>query len=404
MRNLNDLEGKRVIVRVDFNVPLDENNSVTDETRIQGALPTIKYLQDKGARVVLLSHLGRPLKKLDASGEIDKERYSLKHIVPALSKLLGQPVYFSEDTIGDRAKAKVQELRNGEVILMENTRFFEGEEKGSPDFAQALARLGDYYINDAFGTAHRKHASTAVIADYFDSTHKAFGELMDRELKNAGKALDNPERPLTAITGGAKVSDKIVLLERLIEIADNIIIGGGMAFTFIKAQGGDIGGSLCEDDKLDMARELLRKAKDRGVFIYLPQDSIVANAFNNDAERKIIASNHIPDGWMGLDIGGDAIKSFSDVIRNSGTVIWNGPMGVFELSNFSHGTFSVAKALAEATANGAFTMVGGGDSVAAINQAGLSDRVSFVSTGGGALLEFMEGKQLPGVTAIREIS
>lgn len=401
MKNLINLEGKRVIVRVDFNVPLDENNRVSDDNRIEGALPTIKYLQEKGAKVILLSHLGRPLKNLSASGEADREKYSLKHVVPTLSRLLGQQVHFSEDTIGTAADTRIRELHNGEVIIMENTRFFEGEEKGDKNFAEALAQLGDYYINDAFGTAHRRHASTAVIADYFDQSHKAFGMLMDKELSNAGKVLDNPVKPLTAITGGAKVSDKILLLERLIDIADNIIIGGGMAFTFIKAQGGDIGGSLCEDDKLDMAQTLLQKAKDKGVFIYLPQDSIVANAFNNDAERKIIESNHIPEGWMGLDIGGEAIKSFSNVIRHSKTVIWNGPMGVFELSNFSHGTFSIAKAMAEATSNGTFTMVGGGDSVAAVNQAGLSDKVSFVSTGGGALLEFMEGKSLPGVIAVK---
>ncbi len=401
MKNLSNLEGQRVIVRVDFNVPINEEFKVTDTTRIEGAVPTIKHLTNQGAKVILLSHLGRPLKKLNDAGEVNKDKYSLKHVTSSLEDLLGQKVYFSEATTGEEAERQINQLSNGEVILMENTRFNKGEEAGDVNFAKELAQLGDYYINDAFGTAHRRHASTAVIAESFDAHHKAFGMLMDKEIENAEKVLNNPERPVTAITGGAKVSDKILLLERLLNLADNIIIGGGMAFTFIKAQGGDIGNSICEEDKLDLARELLAKAKEKGVFIYIPQDSIVANAFDNDAERKIIESNHIPDGWMGLDIGPEAIKTFSEVIKNSKTVIWNGPMGVFELSNFSHGTFSIAQALAEATSNGAFTMVGGGDSVAAVNKANLSDKVSFVSTGGGALLEYMEGKELPGVRAVR---
>lgn len=401
MKNLNIRSGDRVVVRVDFNVPLDKEYNVTDTTRIEGAIPTIRYLLSRDAKVILLSHLGRPLKKLLPDGSLDSNKYSLRHIVGPLSEILGQKVYFSEDTIGEKAEAAIGRLQEGEVILLENTRFYKGEEKGDEDFGKSLASLGDFYVNDAFGTAHRRHASTAVIADYFPRDKKAFGFLIEKELENAGKVLNNPEKPVTAITGGAKVSDKILLLERLLETSDNIIIGGGMAYTLVKAQGGNIGSSLCEEDKLDMARELLEKAKSKGVNIFLPEDTVAADGFSNEAGIQTIATGEIPEGWMGLDIGPKAIEKFRAVIENSKTIIWNGPMGVFEFSNFAKGTLEIAKALAEVTKNGTFTMVGGGDSVAAINQAGLADEVSFVSTGGGALLEFLEGKVLPGIQAIQ---
>ena len=401
MKNLSNIEGQRVIVRVDFNVPLDKEFNVTDTTRIEGAVPTIEYLLSKNAKVVLLSHLGRPLKKLLPDGSLDRNKFSLKHVVGTLSEILGQTVHFSEETIGEQAKANIDQLQPGEVILMENTRFYKEEEKGDEDFGKSLAALGDFYVNDAFGTAHRRHASTAVIADNFPKNKKAFGFLIEKELENAGKVLNNPEKPVTAITGGAKVSDKILLLERLLDTSDNIIIGGGMAYTLVKAQGGKIGSSLCEEDKLDMARELLEKAASKGVNILLPVDTIAADGFSNEANIQTVYTASIPDGWMGLDIGPKAIDTFRDVIKNSKTIIWNGPMGVFEFSNFAKGTLEVANTLADVTKSGAFTMVGGGDSVAAINQAGLAEEVSFVSTGGGALLEFLEGKVLPGIQAIQ---
>jgi phosphoglycerate kinase len=395
-----DFKGKKVIMRVDFNVPLDDNFKVTDDTRISSAIPTIKAILEKGASVILMSHLGRPLKKLKDDGSINVQKFTLKHIIPVLSEHLGQKVEFVDDCLGEEAKKKSEQIKAGEVVLLENTRFYPGEEKGDTDMAKKLADLGDIYINDAFGTAHRAHASTAVIAQYFTKENKGFGYLMDTELENAKKVTENPERPFTAIIGGAKVSDKMLLLERLSEIADNVIIGGGMAYTFMKAKGGKTGNSLVEDDRIELAKKLLDAGK--GATFHLPEDSNCADAFSNDANRATHKSMEIPDGWMGLDIGPEAIKQFSEVILKSKTILWNGPMGVFEMSHFAQGTKSIAEKVAEATKNGAYSLVGGGDSVAAVTQMELADDVSFVSTGGGAMLELLEGKDLPGVAAIRE--
>lgn len=395
-----DFKGKKVIMRVDFNVPLDENYKVTDDTRITSAIPTIKSILEKGASVILMSHLGRPLKKLKDDGSINVQKFTLKHIVPVLSEHLGLEVQFIEDCLSEEAKQKSKDIKAGEVVLLENTRFYPGEEKGDKDMAKKLSELGDIYINDAFGTAHRAHASTAVIAQFFTKENKGFGFLMDSELENAKKVTENPERPFTAIIGGAKVSDKMLLLERLSEIADNVIIGGGMAYTFMKAKGGKTGNSLVEDDRIELAKKLLDSGK--GATFHLPKDSNCADAFSNDAQRATHDSMEIPDGWMGLDIGPEAIQQFSEVILKSKTILWNGPMGVFEMSHFAQGTKSIAEKVAEATKNGAYSLVGGGDSVAAVTQMELADDVSFVSTGGGAMLELLEGKDLPGVAAIRE--
>ena len=395
-----DFNLKRVLIRVDFNVPLDDQHRITDDTRIQKALPTIKHVLDNGGAVVLMSHLGRPQKKLKDDGSINKEKFTLRHLVPHLKSLLDTEVLFCEESVGAQARSKSFLLNPGQVLLLENTRFNKGESKGDELYAAGLANNGDVYINDAFGTAHRAHASTTTVASHFDNEAKCFGFLMQREIENADKVLNSPERPLTAIVGGAKVSDKIKLLERLIEFSENIIIGGGMAFTFVKAKEGSIGNSLCENDYLDYALEILEKAKRNNVDIYLPEDSVIADAFDNDANKKTVDTDKIPDGWMGLDIGPKAIETFSKVINESKTILWNGPQGVFEMSNFAEGTLSIAKALANATNNGSFSLVGGGDSVAAINQSGLTDKVSFVSTGGGAMLEYLEGKKLPGIKAI----
>lgn len=399
MKDLN-FRLKRVLIRVDFNVPLDKDHNITDDTRIQKALPTIKHVLDKGGAVILMSHLGRPQKKLTKAGAIDVEKFTLRHLVGHLSKVLGTDVLFSADTVGSAALSSSYLLNPGQVLLVENTRFHKGESKGDEIFAAGLANLGDIYINDAFGTAHRAHASTTTVATHFAPEEKSFGYLMEAEIKNADKVLKSPDRPLTAIVGGAKVSDKIQLLERLMELTQNIIIGGGMAYTFIKAKGGEIGKSLCEESHLDLALELLDKASKNNVDIYLPEDSVIADDFSNDAKTQTVNSNEIPDGWMGLDIGPKAIDQFSEVLKNSKTILWNGPLGVFEMSNFSNGTLSTAKVVAEATSNGCFSLIGGGDSVAAVNKAGLSDKVSFVSTGGGAMLEYLEGKKLPGIKAI----
>lgn len=393
--------GKKVLVRVDFNVPLDEKHQITDDTRIRGALPTIRYLLDQNAAVILMSHLGRPQKKKLADGSLDREKFTLSHLVGRLSDLLGRPVRFAGDVVGEEAIEKAGGLRPGEVLLLENTRFEPGEEKGDKELAEKMSRLADYYVNDAFGTAHRAHASTAVIADYFDSEHKEVGFLMGREIEFADKVKENPEKPYTAIVGGAKVSDKIGLLENLVGKCDHILVGGGMAYTFFRALGGQIGNSLVEEDKLDLAKNILKEAENKGTIIHLPEDSIVADQFANDAEQKVVPSNEVPAGWMGLDIGPEAVEAFSGVIRGSKTVMWNGPMGVFEMPAFSKGSIGIAEAMAEATEKGAFTMVGGGDSVSAINQAGLADKVSFISTGGGAMLEYLEGKELPGIKAIQ---
>lgn len=395
-----ELEGKKVLVRVDFNVPLDRSYAVTDDTRIRGALPTIEYILEQGAAVILMSHLGRPQKKMKEDGSLNREKFTLKHTVGRLSELLRKSVAFSEDTVGSSAKESVENLKMGEVLVLENTRFHKEEKKGDEAFAAELAKLGDVYINDAFGTAHRAHASTCTVAQFFDKAHRGFGFLIQKELESAKRLTDNPARPFTAIVGGAKVSDKILLLEKLVDSVDNIIIGGGMAYTLLKAQGGEVGSSLLEEDKLDVAKALLAKAALKGVQILLPEDSVVADAFDNDANTQTIASNEIPAGWMGLDIGPKAVEKFTAVVMNSKSLVWNGPMGVFELSTFANGTAQMAEAVVNATKSGAFSLIGGGDSVAAINKAGKADEVSFVSTGGGAMLKLLEGDVLPGVAAI----
>ena len=399
MKNI-DFHSKKVLVRVDFNVPLDKQYRVTDDTRIRAAVPTIRRILDGGGAVILMSHFGRPLDKLNADGSINREKFTLRHTLGTLSELLGTPAKFCSDCIGQEAEEAAAALRAGEVLLLENTRFHAEEEAGDETFARRLAGLADVYVNDAFGSAHRAHASTTTVAKFFAPENKSFGYLMEAEVKNASRVLHGPERPLTAIIGGAKVSDKILLLERLLELADNIIIGGGMAYTLIKAQGGEIGKSLCESDKLDTARSFLEKAAARGVQVYLPADSVVADAFSESANTQVQSSDAIGADWMGLDIGPEARKAFSEVVLRSKTLLWNGPMGVFEMTAFAEGTRTVARACAEATKSGAFTLVGGGDSVAAVNQMGLADEVSYVSTGGGAMLEFLEGKTLPGVAAI----
>jgi len=388
--------GQKALIRVDFNVPLDKQTlAITDDTRMTAAIPTIKKILADGGSVILMSHLGRP-----KGGPEDK--YSLKHIVKHLSDLLGGvTVFFADDCIGTQAGMTAEMLRPGEVLLLENLRFYKEEEKGDEAFAEKLSKLGDVYVNDAFGTAHRAHASTAVIAKYFDSDKKMFGLLMESEVASAEKVLHQSEKPFTAIIGGAKVSDKILIIENLLERATDIIIGGGMAYTFMKARGGKIGNSLCEEDRLETAVELLKKALEKNVSIHLPEDSVIADKFAADAETKVAQSDAIPDGWMGLDIGPKACGIFSEILRRSKTILWNGPMGVFEMEKFQAGTKSIAVAVAEATGNGAFSLVGGGDSVAAVNQFGFTDKVSYVSTGGGAMLEYFEGKELPGIAAIK---
>ncbi|MEZ4986332.1 MAG: phosphoglycerate kinase [Saprospiraceae bacterium] len=396
-----DAKGKKALIRVDFNVPLDADYRITDDNRIRAAVPTIKKVLEDGGAAILMSHLDRPLKKLKEDGSINVEKYTLRHIVGHLSTVLGVPVQFCPATVGPQAEAMAAALQPGEVLLLENTRFEKGEEKGSEALAEAMAALGDVYINDAFGTAHRAHASTTLVANYFDADKKSFGFLMDAEVKSADKVLHNPEKPLTAIVGGAKVSDKILLLDRLLDTVDNLIIGGGMAYTFAKAQGGNIGNSICELDKLDLALQLLEKGKAKGVNIYLPVDNKIADSFSNDAKTDIVSTHSIPDGWEGLDIGPKTIQQFGEVVLASKTILWNGPMGVFEFENFAHGTKSIAEFVAQATQNGAYSLIGGGDSVAAVNQMGLADDVSHASTGGGAMLEYLEGKVLPGIAAIR---
>ena len=395
-----NFEGKKVLIRVDFNVPMDKDRQVTDDTRLRGAVPTIKHVLNVGGAVILMSHLDRPLKKLLEDGSIDRNKYTLRNVVKPLSDLLGVDVKFCDETVGEKAQKMSEDLRPGEVLLLENTRFYAGEEKGDETLAKGMAALGDFYINDAFGAAHRAHSSTTVVAHYFDKDHKCFGYLMKAELDHAKKLTDNPERPFVAVTGGAKVSDKILILEKLLGEVDHLIIGGGMAYTFIKAQGGSVGNSLVEEDRISTALELLEKAKKLGVKIHLPIDSIVADAFDNAANTQMLKSDQIPSGWMGLDIGRDAIIAFVAVIKEAKTILWNGPMGVFEMPNFAQGTHAIAQAIADRTKEGAFSLIGGGDSAAAVNQMGLGDDVSFVSTGGGAMLELLEGKELPGVAAV----
>ena len=389
-----NFKNEKALIRVDFNVPLDDQFNITDDTRMRAAIPTIKKVLDDGGSVILMSHFGRP-----KNGPEDK--FSLKHLLPHLKNLLpGTTVLFADDCIGEDAQQKAKDLKPGEVLLLENLRFHKEEEKGDPAFAKKLSELGNVYVNDAFGTAHRAHASTAVIAQFFPADKKMFGLLMNAEISNADKVLNSSDKPFTAILGGAKVSDKIEIIENLLKKANNVIIGGGMAYTFLKAQGKEIGSSLCEEDKLDLANEILSKAKEKNVEIYLPADSVVADKFAEDANTKTVNNDHIEKGWMGLDIGAESIKQFSKVIMESKTILWNGPMGVFEMKKFQQGTKAVAEAIAKATENGAYSLIGGGDSVAAINEFGLADKVSYVSTGGGALLEYFEGKELPGIKAI----
>ncbi len=391
-----DFRNQKALIRVDFNVPLNDKFEITDDNRMRAAIPTIKKILNDGGSVILMSHLGRP-----KDGPTDK--YSLKHLIKHLSELLGSntPVLFADDCIGEQAWLTAGMLRPGEVLLLENLRFYKEEEKGDEAFAGKLARLGDVWVNDAFGTAHRAHASTAVIAKFFQPEKRLFGYLMEGEVASAEKVLHSSEKPFVAIIGGAKVSDKILIIENLLERASDIIIGGGMAYTFMKARGGKIGNSLCEEDRLDTAREILKKALEKNVSIHLPEDSVIADKFDANANTQVCPSDAIPDGWMGLDIGPKAEGIFSEVIRKSKTILWNGPMGVFEMEKFQKGTKAIAVAIAEATQNGSFSLVGGGDSVSAVNQFGFADKVSYVSTGGGAMLEYFEGKVLPGIAAVQ---
>ncbi len=391
--NLN-FNGLRAIIRVDFNVPLNDDFQVTDTNRIDAAIPTIKKILSDGGMVILMSHLGRP-----KSGPEDK--FSLRHLLPVLAEKLGVEIKFANDCIGDKAAQLVAEMKNGEALLLENLRFYKEETKGDETFAQNLARLADVYVNDAFGTAHRAHASTAIIAKFFPKD-KYFGYIMANELAHINKVMKSPVKPFTAILGGAKVSGKIEIIKNLLDKVDNLIIGGGMMFTFIKATGGNVGNSLIEDDLIETAKQAISDAKAKGVNLLIPEDAIVADKFDNEANRKSCSSDEIPEGWMGLDIGEKSIARFSEIIGKSKTILWNGPMGVFEMSNFAKGTEAIAHAIADATDKGAYSLIGGGDSVAAINKFNLANRVSYVSTGGGAMLEYIEGKELPGVKAIEE--
>jgi phosphoglycerate kinase len=393
-----NFSGQKALVRVDFNVPLDkQTQAIGDDNRMRAAIPTIKKILADGGSVILMSHLGRPK-------DGPEEKSSLKHIIDHLAELLGgkTTVLFANDCIGEQAFMTAGMMRAGEVLLLENLRFYKEEEKGDEAFAKKLSQLGDVYVNDAFGTAHRAHASTAVIAKFFPKEKRMFGLLMETEVASAEKVMHQTQPPFTAIIGGAKVSDKILIIENLLERATDIIIGGGMAYTFFKAQSGNIGNSLCEDDRLETARELMKKADAKGVCIHLPPDSIIADKFDAAANTSNAPSNNIPAGWMGLDIGPNACEQFSNVIRRSKTILWNGPMGVFEMEKFQHGTKTIAQAVAQATAGGAFSLVGGGDSVAAVNDFGFADKVSYISTGGGAMLEYFEGKELPGIAAIKQ--
>jgi phosphoglycerate kinase len=398
-----DFKGQKALIRVDFNVPLNDQLEITDDSRMRAAIPTIRKVLADGGMVILMSHLGRPKEGPD-------NKYSLQHLVSHLNKLLNeatatskeQPVtvLFADDCIGEKARQIAGTMRPGEVLLLENLRFYKEEEKGDEQFAEKLSKLGDVWVNDAFGTAHRAHASTAVIAKFFPKEKRMFGLLMESEVASAEKVLNKAEKPFVAIIGGAKVSDKILIIENLLERATDIIIGGGMAYTFMKAEGGKTGSSLCEEDRLQTALDIIQKAEAKGVCIHLPSDSVIADKFAADAQTSVAPSNHIPEGWMGLDIGANACQQFSNVISRSKTILWNGPMGVFEMPKFQHGTKTVAMAVADATQDGAFSLVGGGDSVAAVNQFGFADKVSYVSTGGGAMLEYFEGKTLPGIAAV----
>jgi phosphoglycerate kinase len=395
MKTLNDFNfnNKKAIIRVDFNVPLDENFKVTDATRIEAAKPTIDKILKDGGSVILMSHLGRP-KGVEA-------KYSLQHIVSKTEEILGQKVHFASDCIGETAENAAKNLQPGEILLLENLRFYAEEEKGDVEFSKKLAALGDIYVNDAFGTAHRAHASTTIIAQFFQDA-KCFGYLLAKEIESIEKVLKNSEKPVVAILGGSKVSSKITVIENILDKVNHMIIGGGMTFTFVKALGGKIGDSICEDDKLDLAIEILKQAKAKGVQIHIPVDVVAADAFSNDANTQIVDVNHIPDGWQGLDAGPKSLAIFRRIILDSKTILWNGPLGVFEMDNFSKGTIALGEYIAESTANGAFSLVGGGDSVAAVKQFGLEPKMSYVSTGGGAMLEMLEGRTLPGIAAILE--
>lgn len=393
MKTLNDFnfENKKALIRVDFNVPLNDSFEVTDDTRIQAAKKTIIKILEDGGSCVLMSHLGRPKGKED--------KFSLRHIVDKVTEVIGVQVKFVDDCVGDKVSAAVADLKNGEILLLENLRFYSEEKAGDVAFAEQLSKLGDVYVNDAFGTAHRAHASTAVIAQFFPE-NKCFGNLLATEIESIDKVLNNSEKPVTAILGGAKVSSKIGVIENIIEKVDHIIVGGGMTFTFIKALGGTIGNSLVEDDKLDLALEILEKAKANNTEIHLPVDAVIADAFSNDANTQEVDTTKIPEGWMGLDCGPKTSEKFAEVIAKSKTILWNGPLGVFEMEKFATGTIALGNAIAEATANGAFSLVGGGDSVAAVKQFGFGNKVSYVSTGGGAMLEMLEGQTLPGIEAV----
>ena len=393
MKTVNDFDfkNKKAIIRVDFNVPLDENFNVTDATRIEAAKPTIDKILADGGSVILMSHLGRPV-------GVDR-KYSLGHIVKKAAEILGQIVYFSPDCIGNEAEKAIANLQGGQILLLENLRFYKEEEAGDVDFAKELASYGDIYVNDAFGTAHRAHASTTIIAQFFPET-KCFGLLLAKEIESLNKVLKDSKKPVTAVLGGSKVSSKITVIENILDKVDHMIIGGGMTFTFVKALGGNIGKSICEDDKQELALEILRLAKEKGVQIHIPVDVVAADDFSNEANTKIIDVREIPDGWQGLDAGPKSLEIFKKVILESKTILWNGPLGVFEMPNFANGTIELGKFIAEATENGAFSLVGGGDSVAAVKQFGFEDKVSYVSTGGGAMLEMLEGRILPGIAAI----
>jgi len=393
MKTIDDynFNNKRALIRVDFNVPLNEDRKVTDANRIEAAKPTIIKILEDGGSVVLMSHLGRPKGK--------ESKYSLQHISSKVSEVMGVEVKFVEDSIGEEVEKAANNLKPGEILLLENLRFHEEETNGDEDFARSLSKLGDIYVNDAFGTAHRAHASTTVVAKFFED--KCFGYLLAKEIKSLDKVLNSTEKPVTAVLGGAKVSSKITVIENILDKIDHLIIGGGMTYTFIKAQGGHIGTSLVEDDKQELALEILKKAKEKGVEVHLPVDSIIADSFSEQASTQTESVDNIPDGWMGLDVGPETIRNFSNVIKNSKIILWNGPLGVFEMDTFAQGTIQIGQAIAEATKNGAFSLVGGGDSVAAVKKFGLEDKVSYVSTGGGAMLEMLEGKSLPGIEAIK---
>ena len=393
MKTVNDInfKNKKALIRVDFNVPLNDDFKVTDVNRIEGAKPTIDKILADGGSVILMSHLGRPKGK--------EEKYSLKHIVKTTESVLGFSVKFAEDCRGEVAKNAAENLQSGEVLLLENLRFYPEEEAGDVAFAKKLASLGDIYVNDAFGTAHRAHASTTIIAQFFPE-NKCFGLLLAKEIESLNKVLNNSVKPVTAVLGGSKVSSKITVIENILDKVDHMIIGGGMTFTFVKALGGKIGNSICEDDKQELALEILKKAKEKGVQIHIPVDVVAANAFSNDAETKIVDVREIPDGWQGLDAGPKSLENFKKVIMESKTILWNGPLGVFEMENFAKGTITLGEYIAESTKNGAFSLVGGGDSVSAVKQFGLEDKMSYVSTGGGAMLEMLEGQTLPGIQAI----